>query len=392
MWIESPTGINYKANAVYRFGYHNFQTDNNVMFGIDRDGNSAILRSNLAGGGGNYTELQLAYTGGDYNFIKTHATTGGKFIFGRENGGSFEYMRIAEDGEVGINQSVPTAQLNVKGSGSTNATSSFLVENSSANQILNIYDDGSFEFGIGASINNDTCIAIGNNAKATAISSVSIGKNAGNGTTGQYSVAIGTDSDTGLYGTAIGQGSTGNTESVAIGSGATNTSTYSVSIGRSSNSGLRSVAIGNSTSVSAQNSVGIGYDADCTTNGVTIGGGIKNTGAYSIVLGSVAYAQTRTNANTHSFSVFTEDATPLIQIHRDNDSWIDSTGSLGINTMTPDSSSLLDLSSTTKGFLPPRMSTTEMNAISSVATGLMVYDTTTNQWMGYNGTSWVILG
>ncbi len=55
-------------------------------------------------------------------------------------------------------------------------------------------------------------------------------------------------------------------------------------------------------------------------------------------------------------------------------------------------SALLELKSTTKGFLPPRMTTVQMNAIASPATGLIIYDTTTNQWMGYNGTSWVILG
>ena len=83
---------------------------------------------------------------------------------------------------------------------------------------------------------------------------------------------------------------------------------------------------------------------------------------------------------------------PELKFRVDNDSWWDSTGSFGFNTMTPDASALLDLTSTAKGLLPPRMTTAQMNAIGSPATGLMVYDTTTNQWMGYNGTSWVILG
>ncbi len=62
------------------------------------------------------------------------------------------------------------------------------------------------------------------------------------------------------------------------------------------------------------------------------------------------------------------------------------------NAVNIDTTAILDLKSTTRGFLPPRMTTVQMNAISSPATGLMVYDTTTNQWMGYDGTSWVILG
>ena len=46
------------------------------------------------------------------------------------------------------------------------------------------------------------------------------------------------------------------------------------------------------------------------------------------------------------------------------------------------------IDSTTKGFLPPRMTTTQKNAIATPATGLQVYDTTLNQMSYYNGTTW----
>src|SRR5438309_2183157 len=45
-------------------------------------------------------------------------------------------------------------------------------------------------------------------------------------------------------------------------------------------------------------------------------------------------------------------------------------GSLGLGTGTPDPAALLDLESTTKGFLPPRMTTTQRNAIASPPSGL----------------------
>jgi hypothetical protein len=51
-------------------------------------------------------------------------------------------------------------------------------------------------------------------------------------------------------------------------------------------------------------------------------------------------------------------------------------GQIGIGTETPNASSLLDITSTTQGFLPPRMTTTQKNAIGTPAQGLMVFDTT----------------
>ncbi|HCQ14365.1 hypothetical protein [Flavobacterium sp.] len=62
---------------------------------------------------------------------------------------------------------------------------------------------------------------------------------------------------------------------------------------------------------------------------------------------------------------------------------------VGVGTTTPDASSALDVTSTTKGFLMPRMTTVQRTAIATPATGLQVYDTTTNSQWYYNGTVWV---
>jgi len=55
-------------------------------------------------------------------------------------------------------------------------------------------------------------------------------------------------------------------------------------------------------------------------------------------------------------------------------------------------SAMLDVTSTTKGVLVPRMTTTQRNAISSPATGLMVYDNTLNSYYYYNGSAWTAVG
>jgi hypothetical protein len=60
---------------------------------------------------------------------------------------------------------------------------------------------------------------------------------------------------------------------------------------------------------------------------------------------------------------------------------------VGANT-TQDASSQLQIDSTTKGFLPPRMTTTQKNAIATPAAGLVVYDSTTNKLCCYNGSTW----
>jgi|694.fasta_scaffold12227_3 hypothetical protein len=59
-----------------------------------------------------------------------------------------------------------------------------------------------------------------------------------------------------------------------------------------------------------------------------------------------------------------------------------------VNGTTIDASAIFQVNSTTKGFLPPRMTTTQRDAIVSPATGLRIYNTTTNTNDTYNGTVW----
>ena len=65
---------------------------------------------------------------------------------------------------------------------------------------------------------------------------------------------------------------------------------------------------------------------------------------------------------------------------------------VGVGTTTPHASSALDVTSTTKGFLMPRMTSAQRTTIGSPAAGLQVYDTTTKTPWYYNGTIWVSLG
>jgi hypothetical protein len=62
--------------------------------------------------------------------------------------------------------------------------------------------------------------------------------------------------------------------------------------------------------------------------------------------------------------------------------------SVASSVTNPNASAQLDVSSTTKGFLPPRMTTTQKNAIATPASGLVVYDSTTNKLCCYDGSTW----
>ena len=61
--------------------------------------------------------------------------------------------------------------------------------------------------------------------------------------------------------------------------------------------------------------------------------------------------------------------------------------SVGIGTGVPNASSQLDISSSSKGLLIPRMNTTTITTISNPAKGLMVYDSSKNQLMVNMGTA-----
>lgn len=58
-------------------------------------------------------------------------------------------------------------------------------------------------------------------------------------------------------------------------------------------------------------------------------------------------------------------------------------GNVGIGVTSPNTNAILDVSSTTKAFMPPRMTTTQKNAIASPTAGMIVYDTTLSKLSVY---------
>ena len=103
---------------------------------------------------------------------------------------------------------------------------------------------------------------------------------------------------------------------------------------------------------------------------------VGNTGVVTQSLLSQAAGTIFGNASTSSATpTFT--TTPVIA------------GSLGIgSTNQPQSTSVLELTSTTKGLLIPRMTIAQRDAITSPSLGLTIYNTSTNTHDYHNGTIW----
>jgi hypothetical protein len=70
---------------------------------------------------------------------------------------------------------------------------------------------------------------------------------------------------------------------------------------------------------------------------------------------------------------------------------IDSSGSIGVGTTSPVASAAFEIASTTKGFVPPRMTTAQRDAIATPAAGTTVYNTDVGTLSVYSGSSWINL-
>ena len=67
-----------------------------------------------------------------------------------------------------------------------------------------------------------------------------------------------------------------------------------------------------------------------------------------------------------------------------------SSGAAGIGTASPNGKSILEIKSTTKGVLFPRMTKAERDAITSPPDGLIIYQTDNTPGLRiYNGTNWM---
>jgi hypothetical protein len=249
---------------------------------------------------------------------------------------------------LGVGTNAPSATTHIKGVGSTSATTALLIQNSSNLPSLAITNDNV--------IKTANLVIIGGASETTGRlgffnDNVRIARTSGSGLefrTGSASLAMTID----------------NSQNVGIGIDTPTARTH----------------IKGSGSTSATTSLLVQNSAASTSLQLTDDGrlNLPLTGASnrSIIVGG-------------SYIGFRGDSNKLIGIEADGFVYYD-----GSNRFKVDTSGNvtvygeLNMNSTTKGFLPPRMTTTQKNAIASPAAGLVVYDSTTNKLQCYNGSTW----
>ena len=143
-----------------------------------------------------------------------------------------------------------------------------------------------------------------------------------------------------------------------------------------------------SVTLASTNSVSSGTHTHAFTPGgtssqVILGNGTLGTyygAAWYLTGNSLSGGEFIGSTTNNSFRIRTNNTERMI---------IDSNGLVGIGTTTPNSTSLLDFTSTTKGVLMPRLTGTQQNAISSPATGLLIYNTDSLAFCYYNSVQWI---
>jgi hypothetical protein len=270
------------------------------------------------------------------------------------------------------------ARLGIKGSGSTSATTALLVQNSAGTDMLKVTDNGNL------TIKDDVTIGNSNASRIIVFSSTMLIRSS-NGITFQTFNGSSFVTAFGIYGTQ---------QNVGIGTASPTAKTHIKGSGTTAAT----------TALLVQNSAGVDMikiTDDITT---TIGNqfNIIRTTVPSQLIEINAHFGTlapviRAGGNGKDFILSAKDSRDLYLSTNfaTNTTQVQFAVKHNIGVLIKDNASTamdasarLEVASTTQGFLPPRMTTTQKNAISSPASGLMVYDTDTNKLCCYNGTSW----
>lgn len=352
--LVTNTGNTYsptmKGGIALTSGVRNFLVGFNAGSAITSGGNNNLF-GYQAGSIGNISHSNMMGQDAGYNSSASYANFLGYYAGRYATGASYSNFLGANSGE----SSTSSAYCNFLG---------YYAGNTATNAVYsNMFIQNSGYSSSGASY----CNFLGYNAGRQTVNvahSNFLGSGSGYGATSA--------NDSNFFGQNAGRNATGAVESIMIGKNAGYNSVgsgitgdyniiFGTDVGKSITTGSGNVLIGYKVGdalTSGSYNVALGYDIDLPSNSANGQLNIQN-----IIFGA---------GNTATGTTI-------------------SSGNIGIGVASPDISSILDLTSTTKGFLMPRMTTTQRDAISSPASGLMIYDSTVNKVSVYNGSVWKYL-
>ena len=352
-----------------------------------------------------------------------------------------ERLRVTSAGSLLIGTTTDSARLFVKGSGSTSATTSLLVQNSSSTNLLKVTDDnvtsiiGRASVGV-ASINSSIWSAYtevlqvgqlvlgGYSTSPQAFlsnNSYFDGSNSRYFRTGGAGSINFTNNGSILF-DMFASGTAGNVTSTSkqvyfdvsgnVGISTTSPTSRLHIVGSGSTSATTSLLVQNSSAVNK-----IFCNDDSTT--LNLLSGVSGGSAAQVSIGTIStgtlYLESQVNGGGNGVRIYTDrQNTPIffgcVSASTPTSESItigNSTNTTGAthNIMFRQSNAVVGgfpnsanasypsaqffVESTTRGFLPPRMTTGQKLAILTPASGLMVYDTSLNQMSYFNGAVWV---
>lgn len=329
-------------------------TEDYIRFYAGRDASPAYIPDlHIHGQGSTRGNIGIGVTGPNYKLevSGTVSTTGFRMTNGAVNG---YYLKSDASG----NATWASIPIGISGSGTTNNVARWSSSNSLTDSL--IYDTGSV-IGINSYSSQHT-LGVYSNVENNAISAANAN--------------LTTTNKTAFIGSVSGKGKSLQNVGIRLAAedGAnSNFSIYANTTGASGSNNYGAYILNNSTGLT---NYGVYIDSN---SGTTNYGLVVNTGTSVFNESGNANTDFRIEGDTDS-NLFFVDA---------------SNNNIGIGTNTPNSSAILQLSSTTKGFLPPKMTATQAESISSPAEGLIVYSTdgtgvtiTSKGWWGYTGATW----
>lgn len=180
------------------------------------------------------------------------------------------------------------------------------------------------------------------------------------------------------------------TGGIALGNSAVvGTGSYAIAIGQQSEAtNTGSVAIGYLAKTTGSAAVSLGFSAQTTANNVLNLGMLATSNHDGGCLMNQGTGAAATTDTTNQFKAVYGNGFRFNTANASTAMFIDSSNRVAVGTTSPVSNAALDVASTSRAFYPPRMSTTQRDAMSGVAAGAMIFNTTTGKHEGYDGTSW----